>query len=908
MKKYSYFLAIAFMLLFFSGQAFAQSGSTGAIEGKVLDDEGSPLPGVEVKLSSPDLIGGTQVKLTTASGKFRFAAISRGTYVIEASLPGFTAARRENVRLFVRQTITVDIILKIGTLDVQVTVIGTAPLIDVKDSMINATNLDRQMLQTVGAEMRYKDVSLLINFAPGVQDRSAMGAAENVSNQWQIDGQDLLTYVGSGAYWNAPDMNIIEEVQISGSGANAEYGGFTGVVMNMITKSGGNNFEGMVEVSYSPLQWNWKNFDPDEDKFSRFDKPPRTQYYDAHFGLGGPIIKDKLWFYASVGYIQGDYEDRPKDPDDLRSEKILKGFVKLTFQPSRNDRLTAWMEYEDWKWHNIGLSPTRPAEASDFEVGPGFPMAIDWLHTFSENTFTEIKVGRYWSYWDYRPNSGPAVSEHYDKATGKYSGNYGWMAETESTHYTASATLTHHADEFLLGSHDFKAGVEFFGGFDNAKAGYPGGFNYVDNYYAYSYTYYDYRFLTYAYSYGYDVKANGRRVSAFAQDSWKISDRLTINPGVRLSMYRGYLPNLQDEAFFKPENALEFRLGLTFDVFGDHTTAIKAHYGRFHETFKTYYFNRAEPNIDDWICYEVLADGSKIYSYKESYTTGATIDPDISMPYSDQFTFGIERELMKDMTLSLTFVHRIYKNFIALTNMGSQWKPYSWTFTDENGQEQTMDIYEKDDSSEDYMITNPVKGISPSVIITPENKYTGFSISLNKRFSDGWMFHIDYTYSVAKGNHVNDYNSASYGGNYYQNPNRQINRYGPLAYDAPHYLHIYGTVNLPLGFALTPRIRFRSGRNWNRWRKGPKLAGGPPIQIEEKGSRRFPSITDFDLRLEKVFMLTGRMRIGVMLDVFNVFNSGVETWAVTNITNVNYGLATGIVAPRYIRVGLRFFF
>jgi hypothetical protein len=263
---------------------------------------------------------------------------------------------------------------------------------------------------------------------------------------------------------------------------------------------------------------------------------------------------------------------------------------------------------------------------------------------------------------------------------------------------------------------------------------------------------------------------------------------------------------------------------------------------------------------------------------------------------------------MKDMTLSLTLVHRIYKNFIALTNMGSQWEPYSWTFTDENGQQQTMDIYRKLPGSEDYMITNPRKGISPSVILTPENKYTGFSISLNKRFSDGWMFHVDYTYSVAKGNHVNDYNGGSYGGNYYQNPNRQINRYGPLDYDAPHFLHLYGMVNLPLGFVLTPRVRFRSGWNWNRWRRGPPLAGSPPIQIEEKGSRRFPNITDFDLRLEKVFMLTGRMRIGVILDVFNIFNTGTEKWANTRITNANFGKATDIMAPRYIRVGLRFFF
>jgi len=911
MKKYVHFLAIAFMLLFISGQAFTQSGTTGAIEGKVLDEEGKPLPGVEVKLSSPDLIGGTQVKATTASGKFRFVAISRGTYAIEASLPGFTATRRENVRLFVGQTITLDLQLKFATVEEEVTVIGESPLVDVKDSMVNATNLDRQMLETVGAEMRFKDTSALINFAPGVQDRAAMGSTRN-SNNWQIDGQGMLSYIGTGYYWNAPDIGIIEEVQISGSGTNAEYGGFTGALVNMITKSGGNTFEGLVDASFSPLQWNWTNFDTNEPKFSLFEDPPRKQYFDSHIGLGGPIIKDKLWFYVSGGYIQGDDENRAPD---FYSERKLTGFAKLTWQPNSNNRITGWVEYEGWQWHNVGLGPVRPVEASTLSIGPGIPSGIDWLHTFSENTFTEIKVGRYWSSWDYRPNSGPDVPQRYDKLTGLYSDNYGWIGPSNSNTTTGSASLTHHADEFLGGSHDFKAGVEFFGGFDNIKANYPGGYNYTDNYYYFSYYHYYekyeyvYDYLSFAYSYGYDIKANGHRVSAFAQDSWKIGDRLTINPGVRFSYHRGYLPNLQDEAFFKPKNALEFRLGLTFDVFGDHTTAIKAHYGRYHESFKTAYFNSAEPNYEDWVMYEITPAGAKYEMYREPYSTGFAMDPDISMPYSDQFTFGIERELMKDMTLSLTFVHRIYKNFIARVNMGSQWEPEPWTFTDEFGQEQTMDIYKKlPGYSEDYMITNPREGMSPSVILNPENKYTGFTISLHKRFSDGWMFHIDYTYSESKGNHSNSDAGGSYGGTYYENPNRQINRYGHLYYDSPHFLAIYGTVELPLGLVLTPAFRFRSGRNWNRWRSGPPSAGSPGIQIEEQGSRRFPSYADVDMRLEKVFMLTERKRIGVIFDMFNIFNTGIETWRNSNITSANYGKATSIMAPRYIRVGLRFSF
>ena len=109
MRKLRYGVALAFMLLVFSGLSLAQSGTTGAIGGKVTDDQGSPLPGVQVKLSSPDQIGGAQTKVTNAEGKFRFVALLRGTYTLEASLPGFVTAKKDDVKLFVGQTITIDL-------------------------------------------------------------------------------------------------------------------------------------------------------------------------------------------------------------------------------------------------------------------------------------------------------------------------------------------------------------------------------------------------------------------------------------------------------------------------------------------------------------------------------------------------------------------------------------------------------------------------------------------------------------------------------------------------------------------------------------------------------------------------------------------------------------------------------
>jgi hypothetical protein len=894
-------------LVLLAGLAYSQSSTTGAIDGKITDDQGSPLPGAQVRLYSPDLIGGAQTKVANAEGKYRFVALLRGTYVLEASLAGFVAVKKDDIKIFVGQTITIDLVLKIGKLEQEVTVTGTAPLVDIKDSQMNTTNLDRQMLQTVGSQMRWKSSTSLINLAPGVNGGSAMGAPSKVSNQWQMDGQSLLTYVGDGSDWQYPDMDIIEEAQISGSGAGAEYGNFTGAVLNLVTKSGGNAFEGLLSASYSPLNWNQKNFNRADPLFSLFGTPPRKLFSDFHIGLGGPIIKDKLWFYVSGGWIKDQTEIEGSAAGSVlgrNTYQIPKGFAKLTFQAGKDSRLSAFVEYERWQMFNMGLSVNRTMDATQDQVGDAFPVALNLLHTFSENTFAEIKLGYFGGYWEGIPKKGRDVPERYDNLTGQVTGNNANWDEAFSSQVTASTTLTHHADEFIKGAHDFKIGVEFMRGTDDWAKGYTGGYKYTDNYYSY----YDYQYHTYAYSYGFDIKSNGWKVSAFAQDSWTIGNRLTINPGVRWSMQRGYLPNLQKGAFFKPRNYIEPRIGLTFDVFGDHKTALKAHYGRFHESFKTWYFNAFDPGYQDQVWYEVLPDGSKVEGGRVNYSLPGTVDPRIRIPYSDQFTVGLETMIMRDVSLGLTFIYREYKDFIGRVNTTAIWEPYMYTYLDENRNPQEIQVYQQTSPSADdrFMITNPRAG-AHSVLITPKNKYSAISLSLNKRFSAGLMFHIDYTYSRAKGTMYNS-GTASWGGNYFENPNRQINAYGNLTYDAPHALNIYGTVTLPLGFVFSPRFSVQSGSQWTPFIQINEIPGRPWVYLESAGSRRLPTQISLDLRMEKLFAFSPRYKLGLILDAFNIFNRGVAAGLNTQVNGANYGKASGVCEPRYFRVGMRLYF
>ncbi len=883
-----------FILLNVYVPIMAQGRNTGALEGRVLDEQGGPLPGAEVKVSSPALIGGIQSRMTNDGGKFRFVLLPPGMYTLETALPGFVPSKVENIRLFVGQTLTVDLTLKVGKLEAEVNVIASAPLVDMTSSQTLSTNLDQTVIETVAAT-KNKLTTGLINLAPGASDNSVMGAAARSSNSWLVDGMNL-TWLANGADGNYPDLTTIQEVQVSGIGANAEFGNFTGAALNLITKSGGNLFTGLAEISYSPLGWTEKNFASSTPTFSLFAAPPKKLYFDAHVGLGGYIINDKLWFYLSGGQQQTDTEIAGFEKRE--SLRMPSAFVKLTYQMNRRSRFQLFWQYEHFEVYNRGLSPTRPIEATYYDIGPDSPINLGFFHVLSDNTFFEVSAG-YWSMiYEQKPNNGRDVPQHLNYETGIYSGNYLWWGREDTAHITVNAKLTHHADDFIMGSHEFKAGVEYLSGSEKYAGGYTGGFSYVDNANGYNY----------AYSYGYQTHAKASKVSAFIQDAWTINDRLTINPGLRYNAWKGTLPNVPGLSF-RPTNHFEPRIGLSFDLFGDNSTALKAHYGRYADSLKTSYFQGADDSMGDWIMYQVLEGGEKVEIFRQQFSNPTTIDPNIRMPVMDQFALSLERTLFKDTAVGATFTSRRFKDFVARVNTGASWSVVPFAFTDENGNAQSIDVYEKTSSSsmDSFFVTNPAGGAAPSVIVTPKNSFTGITLFFEKRFSNGWMLHGDYTYGRAKGNHTNLMAGGNGSTGNYLNPNLQINSYGFLPFDPTHNLQIYGSFELPLDFSFSPRLTVRSG---NPWARDVKLAfsGSPLVNIESRGSQRLPTRIDLDFRLEKSFRIGERMRFGIIVDVFNAINRGIETGVYTTVTTSYFGKARTVNDGRYIRIGARLFF
>jgi len=282
-KTDRWILLIALTLFLLSPSLISQSKENGAFEGKITIENDQPLPGVTVTALNTSGAGAKRVAVTDENGRFRFPALMPGVYDLEAQLEGFQSARREGIRLLVGSTLTVDFRMMLGKIEEKVTVAGVLPMVDVKDSQTAVASLSNEILQNIPNS---QFVSNVVNLAPGVNQSAAFGATD-AGIQYQIDGVDVSDPELHTAYVFM-DYGTVEEAKVMGIGAPAEYDGFTGVVFNTITKSGGNQFEGMVDSFIQPDSWNDKN--SDDPSLSS----PKSAFKNIHLSVGGPITKDKL--------------------------------------------------------------------------------------------------------------------------------------------------------------------------------------------------------------------------------------------------------------------------------------------------------------------------------------------------------------------------------------------------------------------------------------------------------------------------------------------------------------------------------------------------------------------------------------------------------------------------------------
>jgi hypothetical protein len=934
--KFKPLLALLAFTLAFSGLTMAQSKDTGAIVGQVLDEQGNFLPGVTVTVSSPNLMG-SRAQITGANGTFRFPALPPGVYSITAELQNFAKTIRENIRLQTTATLTVDITLK-SAIEEQVTVIAQSPTVDIKSTETASVTLGSTILRNMPYSQFTRDI---VNMAPGVASNSAYGASGGTGISWQMDGVGVGDPQG-GTAWVFLDHNIVEEAKVMGIALPAEYGNFTGAIFNMITKSGGNQFSGHAEVDFQNAAttenaegdivpktgtfWSATNLEDYQTDFPDLTAP-MTKQVDASAHLGGPIIRDKLWFYGGAQYYHNwDWVTGFPLAVDYVQPRV---FLKLTSQLSSKTNMTFSGEYDDYDGKNRDASATAATDATTNQIDPNYILNFNLTHIASPSTFFDVKAAYFNGYYDLEPINGRDVSGHFflnENPDMPGSGNmrhynpWRW-AEHDRYRFQVNASLTHYAEDFIKGNQDFKFGVEF----ERSKARDVYAYTGVNHMYYYdswgpsAYEGYPYMGNYYRWQYeGYTSDARLGRMEAFAQDSWQITPRLNVNLGLRYTYVWGGFANGDSSVY--SASRLAPRLGFTYDILGDKSTVIKAHYGQYTEGVYTYTFDRLAPDWSNkYLDYWDPVNNSW-YRWRTILHGKWKIDDGIKHPYMEQFTAGIERELFKDASISITYINRNYKNIIGAVNNAATYEPFEYP-VEELGQ--TYTLYElTSGSANDYLIKNIKQG-DVGVTARPYRKYWGIEFLFNKRFSNRWQLLASYVYSQSKGtmdNLSSDDIGYGYPGNYFgADPNFWLNGEGNSTNDPTHMIKIQGTYLLPWGIYFNAYFRGITGDAYTTRIRTKKYAQGRiTFFAEQRGKYHYPMPIMLDLRLEKTFTLAKQYQLGLILDVFNLFNDnspydwgtrvGYDYYPGQDYPSTDGHELYGVVDPRRVRIGVRFTF
>ncbi len=923
-------ILILSLLLLVAALPVAAQSLVGTVAGTVKDEQGGVLPGVTVTLIGKT---GSRATTTDAEGAFRFAAVSPGTYSLTTELSGFRAKRQDNVDVGIGKVADINFALGVGGVTETVDVIGESPVVDVASSSTD-NSLSQDMLFNLPIRVDNAAVDLL-NFLPGINNGSAFGGNEDYGNALLVDGVDTRD-PEAGSAWTFFSFNIIEEVQVGGLGANAEYGAYTGAVVNTLTKSGGNRYAGLFDAYWTKDSFFGDNISNEIKTANPSLAEPAviTKQLDLNAQLSGPIIKDKLFFFVNAQRYEID--QNPSGPRTSATQISPRFNGKLTWQPGPNDSVTANFQ---WDYYNVtGRAAVPVALATDDltynQDSPEAIWGVQWRHLFGTKTFIEAKYAGWWGYYYLDPKVNAPV--FLDGSTGQYSGGGGSYYYADRTRNQLNASISHYAEAF--GKHDLKFGFEIERSTVRNQYGFPS-----DIYY-YDYTAYYPKGQYLAYSYAYDTDVKSQRDSIYAQDSWKPTERLTINAGVRVDFMRGNSTVLDKKVYSATGWAP--RLGFAFDLTGNGKTVLKGFYGQYYEGLYADTYYAAVPGVSDFVTYAFDPAGEKCGPAGNCFTEIDRspspvygVDPDIKHPRVDEITAGIERELFKDVRLSVTGIWRQDKNIQASVYPDARWTLDSVTTStagnDSSLQGKTIPVYQwanRADSENNVLLTNPdgFRYLDPNGqslgAASTERKYKGLMLVLDKRFSHRWQGRVSYVYSKSEGV-LNNNGAPTYGASsFYETPtNALVNTYGPLTNDRPHELKVFGTWQIPtIEVALSTYFNYLSGRTYTPFQRFgssainyPVSAGRQPF-LEPRGQRRLDSESYLDLRVEKIFNLgSGTNRLSVYADFQNILNEGTvqaknARWPNVAIAGyddpIDFEAPQAVVAPRRMLLGARWSF
>ncbi|MGH9459640.1 MAG: TonB-dependent receptor, partial [Vicinamibacteria bacterium] len=635
---------------------------TGSLRGTVMDESGAPLTGATITLTSPALLGGVSIGETNDKGQFRFLGLEPGVYRLEMSADGFASYQEDDIRIQVGGTVERNVRLGLHSIAEAITVHGEGHLIDARESGV-ATNYDSVAIRRT--PVARDSVYDLIKSAPGVSATSptsrtqrtvsVLGAGVNEST-YLLDGTDI-TSPRYGIARPSPGADVIEEVEIQAFGASAEYGNLQGGVLNVVTRQGGNAFR--FDTSYYG-QWTGLTSQPIVEECScpagetGFE---RDLYHDVNVYLGGPLVKDRAWFFGGYN-IQWDFSSQPGAEPRFPSESKTQAFFgKLNWQMTPRLRLMSSFHYNTWSFPDRTANAFVPFETTATRSGDSPAATLAQLtHVLNANTLWELRASTASFTSGLTPNNASKMlPAHLDIATGVFSGGALFFGDTIERKTDVRAKLSHYAADFLASDHDFKFGVQFIVASSQGYYAYPGAAHYLDyNGRPFIARYRD----TYSYGGAFD------NLGVFAEDSVRVGDRLTLNLGARFDYSRAENQDVPEydalgsetgntidgRGFLYSWSVFSPRLGLSFELTEDASTILRVFYGRFHPGILTTELQAVSPGFGP-ITVAFYDPSTGMYSNVSQIIDplgNVQIDPETRSPHTNQYSIGIDRGLGRD--------------------------------------------------------------------------------------------------------------------------------------------------------------------------------------------------------------------------------------------------------------------
>ncbi len=471
-------LAALAALVVLPGVAHAQS----AIAGVVRDTSGGVLPGVTVEASSDVLIEKVRSVISDGQGQYKIVDLRPGTYVVTFTLPGFQTFRRENVELPTNFTSTINAEMRVGALEESVTVSAQSPIVDVQ-SAVHTQVLNREALDSIPTGKTIQGLGQLIvgvnlnlpdtGGARGAQQTYMSTHGMSAANTTvMVDGMTINGLQSDGAVQTYVNTEMNQEVSYQTSGISAENSS-GGVRLNMIPREGGNTFSGSFNASYRPGDWQADNVSQRliDAGLTAGAGNATDKIEEYTFGQGGPIMKDKLWFFMSARYFRVNnfiadtfFNDGSQGIDD---QLIKSAMGRITWQASPKNKLSAYFdEVDKYRGHDM-QSKYDPEQSAIQWFSPAYhTQQTKWTSTvtskllleggFSNNT--ENYTNQYQDGIE-QPYGTPAWygnAAHFELDLGG-ANTAGPRQNTQSpVRYNVQGSAS-----YVTGSHNIKAGVQY---------------------------------------------------------------------------------------------------------------------------------------------------------------------------------------------------------------------------------------------------------------------------------------------------------------------------------------------------------------------------------------------------------------------------------------------------------------